>query len=37
MKQILKGNFMNKRLPAVLLATRNPAALESIPAVIPNT
>jgi MinD-like ATPase involved in chromosome partitioning or flagellar assembly len=31
MKQILKGNFMNKRLPAVLLATRNPAALESIP------
>lgn len=30
---ILKRTFMNNRLPAVLLATRNPAALESIPAV----
>ena len=31
MNAILKGNFMSKRSPAVLLATRNPAALASIP------
>jgi hypothetical protein len=29
----MKGTLMNKCLPAVLLATRNPAALESIPPV----